>query len=56
MAYTYDAALTKRSVGKMYTLSPILIGGAIYLAWLATVARRERLGEEILRLHAAPFE
>ena len=40
MAYTYDAGLTKRSVGTMYALSPGLIGAAIYLAWLATVARR----------------
>ena len=40
MAYQYDAELTKSSVGKMYVLSPILIGAAIYSAWLAKEARR----------------
>ena len=40
MAYTYDAGLTKESVRKMYILPPLLLGGAIYSAWLAKVARR----------------
>jgi len=40
MAYTYDAGLTKESVRRMYFLPPLLIGAAIYSAWLAKEARQ----------------
>ena len=43
MAYTYDAELTKESVRKLYFLPPLLIGAAIYSAWLAKEARQAHI-------------
>jgi hypothetical protein len=40
VAYEYDAELTTKSVRNLYILPPLLIGAAIYSAWLANVARR----------------
>jgi hypothetical protein len=40
MEYRYDAELTQKSVRNMYLLPPLLVGGALYSAWLAREAKR----------------